>query len=905
MRAPSADYSSLRRAVSRQTQAKQNALLGDTLSNLKERQDLNTEGFRIQDKSLDLQGKSLKNQEAQLARQKTWNWVNMGIGLAKEALSFTGKMYDIYAQKQSDLAAAKGVDIAANADVEVKKASVSANGGIDIPELADGTPDFDHAKLDPSINQWFDDQITAVNNDPQLGKAAKQKLVTNIESMRTQTFSSLMIQKIGNDAASLDIIEDDLLKTAVRTDIGASADIRATTGDYAAADAYIASNKNWTAAQKQVKMLDAHKAIDLGRAQNDIQNIAINQGLEAALGKAREYQSMYNWAPDSKEYLGLQSIAKNEDSIRTTEVIGSASAAMTNGLQAMSNGDISITPEGIYDSIRESLKGQSQTRVNAAISAAQAAHKAWATELTSKLTSDMTTATRDELLIEQATLETLNEQGAFSGGAESVYNSAQKNVETYIKAWDSYYGSAETADKQQIANRVAQTKASVDTISNLAINGEISGESAVLQLKSFLAEENNIAGSYEDDAYIEKMIKGIEDKVVPEQYKGTIDSWLDKFGVDVAKALGYPVNKDLTSTSGRLSGLSSAQMASVEKAKDAAYASIINLCRQTAGKDMTPALLEKKLTSISDMYTAETFKALSSGVDEATFFKGSNPEKALNAMANNSGIVWYDSKTGSYRWMNDSFEETYNQVSDWAAQDIENKGIVLDRGAKAEPYKDGKGNVYPFPVFKTADGKDVLYSDSGVYILGEDGMKTVDMKSTEKGGATTSAQDLAGNSAEAALRKMGIDTEAPKKQLKIDENVQKAADNVRRTGTEEAKKELEEAVAKAKAAGTSKMSKQEMEHALAVLATDKYRTADEDVRVLLENGGASIPGFGFEKEEDALDAAQSADIPEGIALKVSGTQVDIVTTQSAEEDTEENWIQRITHGIKRAFNGVK
>lgn len=819
MRAPTVDYSPLRRAVARQSEAEINSRMGERFALAKEQQDINTASLRNQDKGLELSEKHINN-------QKTWNWVNMGLNLAGEVVDFAGKMYNIYAQKQSDLASAKGVDIANNANVEAKKASVSANGGIDIPEFDDGTPDFDHAKLDPSISQWFDDQITAVNNDPQLGKAAKQKLVSNIESMRTQTFSNLMIQKIGNDAASLDIIEDDLLKTAVRTDIGASADIRATSGDYAAADAYIASNKNWTAAQKQVKMIDAHKAIDLGRAQNDIQNIAINQGLEAALGKAREYQSVYNWAPDSKEYLGLQSIAKNEDSIRTTEVIGSASTAMTNGLQAMSNGDASITPEGIYDSIRESLKGQSQTRVNAAISAAQAAHKAWATELTSKLTSDVTTATRDELLIEQAALEALNEQGAFSGGAESVYNSAMKNVETYIKAWDSYYGSAETADKQQIANRVAQTKAAADTIANLAINGDISGESAVLQLKSFLAEENNITESYEDDAYIEKMIKGIEDKVVPEQYKGTIDSWLDKFGVDAARALGYPVNTDLTSTSGRLSGLSSAQMANVEKAKDAAYASIINLCRQTAGKDMTPALLEKRLTSISDMYTAETFKALSSGVDEAKFFKGSSPKNALNAMAKNPDIVWYDSKTGSFQWTNDSFQETYYQVADWAAQDLENKGIVLDRGAKAEPYKDGKGNVYPFPVFKTADGKDILYSDSGVYILGENGMKAVDMKSTEQS-----------------------------------------------------------------------------ERALTGLST-KEAQIDDYLLDLMENGGASIPGFGFEKEEDALDAAQSADIPEGIALKVSGTQVDIVTTQSAKEDTEGNWIQKIRNGIRRAFNGA-
>jgi len=903
MRAPTVDYSPLRRAVSRRTQAEQNSLLGSRLENLKEQQDLTTEGFKLQNKSLDLQAQSLKNQKDLLAKKKTWNWVNMGIGLAGELVEFAGKMVNIYQQKQSDLASAKGVEISAEADVEVKKAAVSATGGIEIPELDNGTPDFDNAKLDPSINQWFDDKITAVNNDPQLGKAAKQKLVTNIEGMRAQTFSKLMIQKIGNDAASLDIIEDDLLKTAVRTDIGATADIRATAGDYAAADAYIASNKNWTATQKQAKMLEAHKAIDLGRAQNDIQGIAINEGLEAALSKTREYQSMYGWAPDSKEYLGLQSIAKNEDSIRTTEIVNSASTAMTNGLQAMSNGDPNITPEGIYKSIRSSLEGQSQTRVNAAISAAQAAHKAWATELTSKLTSDMTTATRDELLIEQTALETLNEQEAFSGGAESVYNAAQKNLDTYIKAWDSYYGSAETADKQQIANRVAQTKAAVDAISNLALSGEISGESAVLQLKSFLAEENNITESYEDDAYIAKMIKTVENGVVPEQYKDSIDKFLDKFMVDAAKAMGYPVNAKVTSTSGMLSGVSSSQMASLEKAKDAAYAALIDLCRQTAGKDMTPALLEKKMTAISDMYTAETFKALSAGVDEATFFRGSNPNKALDAMGEHPEIVWYDSKTGSLKWMNDSFEETYYQVTDWCAQDLGNKGIALDRGAKAEPYKDGQGNVYPFPVFKTADGKDILYSDSGVYILGENGMKAVDMKSTEKGGATTSAKDLAGESAEAALKKMGIDTEAPKRDLKIDENVQKAADNVRKTGTDEAKQELEKAIQTAKASGTSKMSKEQLERALAVLST-KEAQIDDNLLDLMENGGASIPGFGFEKEEDALDAAQSMDIPEGIALKVSGTQVDIVTTQSAEEDTEGNWIQKIRNGIRRAFNGA-
>ena len=692
MRAPAADYSATRRAINSEAQLNSYSRLSDRIENTQKNLELSQASIDVARKHLDVQtGLSIAGSVVEFAETA----VSLG--------------NQIYKQNQSDLVAAKTTDVSAEASIRITEA---ANGtGNEIVE--DDNGNLVDIKMDPALTTWFDDQIAAIEGDSTLGKAAKQTMIGNINKLRANAKVEIYNQYINNKVNALDTVEQDLLKRAVQTDIGASEENRSLYGDYAAADAYIQSNSNWSAAQKQAKAIEAHNAIDLGRAKNAVQQVALAKGYDSAVLLARDLQSQYGWAADSSEYKSLLSIAQIEDANETLRLTNAASSAMTNGLNSMATNP-DLTPEAIYDQIKSAMDGQPQSRIDAAIQAAKTAHISWATGVTSKVLATVTTDTRDELLLEQAALEQMNDNGYFSGGAESIYTTAQKTVQTYIDNWNSYYGSAETASTKELAARVTNIKSAADMIVSSFTSGQVSAETAVLQMQGILGEYN-IDGTYEDDLYLQKMIQSVEDNVVPAQYKDITKNWLDSFSVQVASAKGYPVNSKNTSASGILSGLDPAQRADVDTATNQAYAAVLDLFRQTAASEMTPSLLNSKLQSISEMFTADAFSALGGGVKDATFWSDSNVKKVMNAFAEHPDIVYYNSKTGKVTWVNEDFENSYNEVADWCAQDLEAKGIILEGMPKL--YTDSNG-IHPFPVFTTKAGTQLLYNNEGIYVLG-------------------------------------------------------------------------------------------------------------------------------------------------------------------------------------------
>lgn len=808
MRAPTIDYSATKRALSEKAQLQSLSHLGSEIENTSSRLDLSKKSLELKKdsqelskKTLGLNKKSLDLNKQSLEIEKKHLPVQTGLSIASSVLDFAKTAVSvgnqIYKQNQADLVAAKTTDLNTEAAIKITEA---ANGtGNEIIE--DDAGNFVDLNLDPALTKWFDDQVTAIENDKSLGKAAKQTMISNINQLRNTSKLQVYNQYINNKVTALEDVETDLLKKAVMTDVNASPENRATYGDYAAADQYIQNNKNWSAAQKQAKTIEAHSAIDLGRAKNAVQQVAITQGYDKAVELARSIQGEHGWAADSTEYKSLLSIAQVENANETLRLTNAASSAMTNGLNSMAQ-DPTIKPEDIYKQIEDSMEGQPQDRIDSALAAAKNAHISWATGTTSSLLANVTTQSRDELLLEQATLEEMNENGYFSGGAESVYTNAQKTIQTYIKAWDDYYGSAETASTKELAAKVSNIKAGADVIASYVSNGTISPESAVIQMEGLLSEYN-VDGSYEDDLYIQKMIKTVEDNIVPAEYKDIVDNWMDNFTVQVANTMGYPVNNKVTSVDGMLSGLTAAQRASVDTAVKQAYAGVLSVFRQTASSKMSPQMVNEKLQSVSEIFTADVFSALGGGVKDANFFTDSNVTRTLNAFAEHQDIVYYDSKTGTVKWLNDDFEKSYNEISDWCAQDLEAKGIVLEGMPKL--YTDENG-IHPFPVFTTKAGTQLLYSNEGIYVLGTG--EELNVSEEAEDSAKAAVEEAAANSQKPTIKpnfdiptkKVEIVETEPENVYQASSAYQKAEDEYQKavdSGDEEAIAEAEANVSEA------------------------------------------------------------------------------------------------------------
>jgi hypothetical protein len=910
MRAPSIDYSATRRAISTDADLKAYSHLGDKIKNTQDRLSLSQKSIDVAEKHLGVQ---------------------TGLQIAQEAISFAKTAVsignDIYKQHQSDLVAAKTTDLSSEAAIRITE-SVNGNGN-EIIEDAEGN--LQDIKLDPALTQWFDDQIASIESDSSLGKAAKQSLISNLNKMKADSKIEVYNQYINSKVAALDTVEQDLLSRAVLTDIGASAENRSTYGDYAAADAYIQNNKNWSVAQKQAKTIQAHNAIDLGRAKNDVQQVAITQGYDSAVSLARNYQGLYGWAADSQEYKSLLSIAQVEDANETLRLTNAASAAMTNGLNSMAS-DPSLSPEGIYDQIKASMDGQPQSRIDAAIQAAKSAHISWATGVTSKVLATVTTDTRDELLLEQAALEQMNDGGYFSGGAESVYTSAQTTVQKYIDAWNTYYGSAETASQKELAARVSNIKSATDMIVSGFTDGTVSAESAVLQMQGILSLYN-LDDTFDDDLYIQKMIQQVEDNVVPAQYKDTVKNWKESFYGQVASAMGYPVNLSNSTANGMLGALDSSQRADVETAVTQAYASVLDLFRQTAAVDMTPAMLNSKLQSISDIFTADVFSALGGGVKDATFFKDSNAKDAMNAFAEHPDIVYYNSKTGRISWLNEDFEKSYNEMADWCAQDLEAKGIILEGSPKI--YTDENG-VHPFPVFTSKSGKQILYNNEGIYVLSTG--KELDIEAEKEESAEAAVKEVIENTkAPATVIEPNFDipsSSLPKKDLPAlpsafmlyretllsgdEDSIQKAKEDLDAAIESEASKfgiqvgSKEINISDEDRAYFSEKMAETLENA------KKNKRTEDEARVLADPAFPSQlrpvslwklkASEGSEFKGDVGEAVEAAEVlsdvlPQDMAAEVSpDCAISIVSKDSAVEATEEQWYSLNISGMKDFYH---
>lgn len=287
MRVPTTDYSPLMNAKAQQTQARRSGLIAKNIN-------YQTESMKLQEKGLDA---TLSH----ITQQQMWNEVSYGYNTAKNMVMTA---VSAAAAKQMASSQAMGSQMANNWQTQV--AQMVADGELYVDANADIDTDPTHNTAGKTgvkivgldkLQQFQDQQIQAIKDQgwmPSIEKStisAMQRMYSGGEQKILQDF----YVKETSDRFKLEQLN---LDNAITQDI---ADYKST--GYTNFDNFVSGLKGYTPKAMEIMTTSGHAQIDLGRAANDVREIATTQGSAAGVARANAISDERGYDPDTRTRL--------------------------------------------------------------------------------------------------------------------------------------------------------------------------------------------------------------------------------------------------------------------------------------------------------------------------------------------------------------------------------------------------------------------------------------------------------------------------------------------------------------------------------------------------------------------------------------------------------------------------
>lgn len=666
MRVPTIDYTPLMRANQARTQSKRSQFIAP--------------GIDYERESLKLRKEGIELKLGEVTRQQNYNNLQFALGMGNLALKTVSTIRDYQVGQ-------------ANQDIQQKisawqteAARRQATGELTVDENGnlvglDGLNRFQEQQLSDIDNKkWF-------NSVKKEAKAALEGMYSQRENSIREGIYNDMFQKniqvqqeniasyINNDASRTDYIPEG-------SSLPEGYDVSKTWNEgnaYQLTDNYINSLPNVTNEARQLLKEQAHKEIDLKRAQNSVRVAAQNMSLADALKVADQWADTKNYDEATRE--SLYGIAKrmnaNQQTAFQSEGLNTMATALKNGRM----------PQDVWRDINGQAELLPEEQGKALKDGAEQAQLTYLMDIYSNLTQDVDTMLPGE--VEQALEDLPGIKAQFEGtpATEAVYTKI-KNV--YDKKNDEYKVLTAKADlaaekeahdtaARQGKEIIAATLAVVDQTKNDFENKGISGNAAMEQMQGVvLASKESLADkpisildyiNFEKAA--DKLIKGvsdeqIENKVYKEEISGCMKD-IDKFLND---RFGNGNDKDKP--------LAPDQESRILDAHNKAKGSLLDLAWDS--KNLTSVEFAKRKNDIIAIFQMDNYNALTA-IPQSTNTKTQYAAamEQTKRFEDNPQAVYYDDRKGQFVWLDENLHAAYDNATRLEQEMLDKEyGIDID-----------------------------------------------------------------------------------------------------------------------------------------------------------------------------------------------------------------------------------
>ena len=388
---PTKDYTPLRQANAARTQGKRAQFVAPSLDY--ERQ------------SLEIRKEGLKQKVGEIKSQEGWNAFHFAVGMGQLAVK-TASVVENYQLQKADSQVKTKVS-----DYETEMARRWSTGELSVDENGniqglDSLNEYQQQQLkDIENNKWFKSVKNAAKEALQGVYAERENTILKgiYENTINKTFQQeqeSLASYINNDASRLDFSNDNA---------------------YTLTDSYIDSMKNITTADKTLLKTQAHKEIDLKRAQNSVSAVARAGGYDAAIKVADAWVADKNYDQDTRE--NLYSIAGKMSRLATNQAMDAGLEYMAKGLTA------GQSPAELRKAADDMMAGKPEEQKEAFISGINKAQLQYCNNIIAEITKDIPETLTSADVADM--IDRLKEQGdSFKGNPDT-----EKLLDDTIAKW--------------------------------------------------------------------------------------------------------------------------------------------------------------------------------------------------------------------------------------------------------------------------------------------------------------------------------------------------------------------------------------------------------------------------------------------------------------------------------------
>ena len=739
MRVPTTDYTPLIRANQARTQSKRSQFIAPGI-------DYERESLKLRKKGIDLK-------LGEVTRQQNYNNLQLALGMGQLALKTVSTIRDYQVGE-------------ANKDIQQKisawqaeAARRQATGELTVDENGnlvglDGLNEFQEQQMrDIDSKKWFN----SVKKD---AKSALEGMYSMRENAIRESIYGDMIQKnlqvqqenlasyIDNDASRTEFITEG---TPLPDGYDRSK-IWNESNAYQLTDNYINSLPNITNESKQLLKEQAHKEIDLKRAQNSVRVAAQNRSLADALKVADQWADTKNYDEATRE--SLYGIAKRMSANQQASLQNTGLNTMATALQ---NGTM---PEDVWREINERAEGLPEEQAKALKAGAEQAQLTYCMDIYSNLTQDVDTMLPGE--VEQALEDLPGIKAQFEGTpatkavygqirnafqnkadeyarltakadaeaqreTERIQKEAEKEAEKAQRETERQAAEAQKAAHQDGKDLIAATLAVIEQTKNDFEGRGISGNAAMEQMQGVLlaSKESLVDKPITTLEYInfekaaDKLIKGVSDEQIENKvYKEEISGCMKDIDTFLNERFGNGGDKKKP--------LAPEQEARILDAHNRAKGSLLDLAWDS--KNLTSVEFAKRKNEIIAIFQMDNYDALTAtpkSTNSRTQYEAAMEQ--TKRFEDNPQAVYYDERKGQFVWLDERLHSAYDNAARLEQEMLEQEyGIDIDYSKMPEYGKiTGRRNEAGaelkelVPVFTSKDGDKYTVQGGKVYSYSE------------------------------------------------------------------------------------------------------------------------------------------------------------------------------------------
>ena len=708
MKVPTIDYTPLMKANQARTQSKRSQFIAPGI-------DYERESLKLRKKGIDLK-------LGEVTRQQNYNNLQLALGMGQLALKTVSTIRDYQVGE-------------ANKDIQQKisawqaeAARRQATGELTVDENGnlvglDGLNEFQEQQMrDIDSKKWFN----SVKKD---AKSALEGMYSMRENAIRESIYGDMIQKnlqvqqenlasyIDNDASRTEFIADGTL-------LPDGYDRSKTWNDsnaYQLTDNYINSLPNMTNESKQLLKEQAHKEIDLKRAQNSVRVAAQNQSLADALKVADQWADTKNYDEATRE--SLYGIAKR---MSANQQAAFQSTGLNTMATALQNGTM---PEDVWREINEQAEGLPEEQAKALKTGAEQAQLTYCMNIYSNLTQDVDTMLPGEVAQALEDLPGIKAQFEGTPATKAVYGQIRNAFQN--KA-DEYAGVTAVTEAQKAAHQdgkdlIAATLAVIEQTKNDFEGRGISGNAAMEQMQGVLlaSKESLVDKPITTLEYInfekaaDKLIKSVSDEQIENKvYKKEITGCM--------KDIDTFLNERFGNGNDKKGPLPPEQEVRILDAHNRAKGSLLDLAWDS--KNLTSVEFAKRKNEIIAIFQMDNYDALTAtpkSTNSRTQYEAAMEQ--TKRFEDNPQAVYYDERKGQFVWLDERLHSAYDNAARLEQEMLEKEyGIDIDYSKMPEYGKiTGRRNEAGaelkelVPVFTSKDGDKYTVQGGKVYSYSE------------------------------------------------------------------------------------------------------------------------------------------------------------------------------------------